>query len=227
MSYTISYTISYTVYFYLLSEFTVAGYFVPGCPISLPLGALGRVRSSVTGGDDVWFARPQLFFSCSLCPTGHMEDKSSHWEVSLVFFSRFEPITLPKDSYLQKSGILMLFEQAASQLPTLYVCPVENVLGRVPLLQCYMMGNKQNTISHALRYHVLNGAAADSRPNSGTFSRLFEVIIWMWRYGRAFPRKISVKDAEEVRRSRVSESRRRGAENLKHSRLAAAERQQE
>ena len=28
----------------------------------------------------------------------------------------------------------MVYERAASQLPTLYVCPVENVLGRVPLI---------------------------------------------------------------------------------------------
>ncbi len=35
------------------------------------------------------------------------------------------------------------------------------------------------------------------------FSRLFEVNIWMWRYGRWFPRKMSVKDAEEKRRERV------------------------
>jgi hypothetical protein len=181
----------------------------------------------MTGGDDVWFARPQLFFSCSLCPTGQMEDKSSHREVSLVFFSTFEPISLLRDSYLQKSGIPMLFEPADSQLPTLYVCPVENVLGRVPLLPCYMMGNKQNTIPHALRYHVPTGDAADSRPNSGTGSRLFEVNIWMWRYVRAFPRKITVKDAEEMRWSRVAESRRRGAETLKRRRLAAAARQQE
>ncbi len=45
----------------------------------------------------------------------------------------------------------MLYEQAASQLPTFYVHPVENVLGRVQLIPCDMMGNKQNTIPHALR----------------------------------------------------------------------------
>jgi hypothetical protein len=55
-------------------------------------------------------ARPQLFFSCSMGPTGKMEDKSSYREVSLVFFSTFEPISLPRDSYLQKSGIPMLFD---------------------------------------------------------------------------------------------------------------------
>jgi hypothetical protein len=86
----------------------------------------------MTGGDDVWFARPQLFFSCSLCPTGQAEDKFSHREIYLVFFSTFEPISLTPDSCMQKNGIPML----SSLLPTLYVCPVENVLGRVPLIPC-------------------------------------------------------------------------------------------
>ena len=179
----------------------------------------------MTGGDDVWFARPQLFFSCSLCPTGQMEDKASHREVSLVFFSTFEPISLTPDSCMQRNGIPMLYERAASQLPTLYVCPVENVLGRVPLMPCYLKGNLHNTIQHALRYEVPDGAAADSRHDSGTGSRLFEVNIWMWRYGRAFPRKISVEDADEMRRKRVQESRRRGAETLKRRRLAVGARQ--
>ena len=34
--------------------------------------------------------------------------------------------------------------------------------------------------------------SADYRPDSGTGSRLFEVNIWMWKYGRPFPRKSSV-----------------------------------
>ncbi len=55
----------------------------------------------------------------------------------------------------------------------------------------------------------------DSRQDSWTGSRLFEINIWVWRYGRAFPRTISVKDAEEMRRERVRESRRRGVETLK------------
>ena len=180
------------------------------------------VDFDMTGGDDVWFARPQLFFSCNLCPTGRLQDTSSHREVSLVFFSTFEPISLTPDSCMQRNGIPMLYERAASQLPTLYVCPVENVLGRVPLLPCYLKGNVHNTIPFSLRHQVPAGAAADSRQDSGTGSRLFEVNVWMWRYGRAFPRKISVKDAEEMRRERVRESRRRGAETLKRRRLAVA-----
>jgi hypothetical protein len=90
---------------------------------------------------------------------------------------------------MQRNGNPMLYEWAVSQLPTLYVCPVENVLGHAPLILCCMMGNKHNTISHALRYEVPDGAAADSRGDNGTGSRLFEVNIWMWRYGRAFPER--------------------------------------
>jgi hypothetical protein len=147
----------------------------------------------MTGGDGVWFARQQLFFSCSLCSTGRWQDTSSHREVSLVFFSTFEPMSLTIDSGMQRNGIPMVYERAASQLPTLYVCPVENVLGRVPLLSCYLKRDLHNTIPLSLRHYVPAGAAADSRQDSGMGSRLFEVNIWIRRYGRAFPRTISVR----------------------------------
>ncbi len=35
-----------------------------------------------------------IIFSCTLCPTGQMGDKGSHWEVSMVFFSTFERLKL-------------------------------------------------------------------------------------------------------------------------------------
>jgi hypothetical protein len=66
---------------------------------------------------------------------------------------------------------------SSSQLPPLYVCPVGNVLGRVPLIPSFFCGNKDNKIPYSLRHHVPDGAAADSRPYRGTGSRLFEVNI--------------------------------------------------
>ena len=156
-----------------------------------------------------------------------MEYKASYREVLLVFFSTFEPISLTPDSCMQRNGIPMLYERAASQLPTLYVCQVENVLGRVHLMLCYLSWNLHNTIPHSLCQVVPAGAAADSRPDSGTGSRLFEVNIWMWRYGREFPRRISVEDADEMQWKHVREARLKGAETLKHSRLVAAARQAE
>ena len=187
---------------------------MPGGLLSVPLGALGRFDQltdfDMTGGDDVWFARLQLFFSCSLCPTGQMEDKASHVEVSLVFFNTFEPISHIPDRCMQRNGIPPNFQHSMST--RWKPCPADAVLPQRDL---------HNTIPHSLRHAVPAGAAADSRPDSGTGSRLFEVNICMCCYGRAFPRKISVEDAEEMRRKRVQEARQKGAETLKRRKLAA------
>jgi hypothetical protein len=126
---------------------------------------------------------------------------------------------------MQRKGALMLYERAASQVPSLYVCPVENVLGRVPRIPCYLNGNSVNTIPHCFRGKIPREAAADSRSDSGTGSRLFEINMWMpvWRYGRTFPRQISVDQAVEFRKKRVQESKARGAETLRRRRDAAWE----
>ena len=43
-----------------------------------------------------------------------------------MFFSTFEPLSLTPNSFMQRSGIPMVYERAASQLPTLYVCGRQN-----------------------------------------------------------------------------------------------------
>ena len=168
----------------------------------------------ITGGGDVWYARPLLFFNCTLCPTGRMAATNEHLAVSLVFFSTFEPISLTPDGCMQEKGVPMVYERAATQLQTPYVVPVENILGSVPLILCYLNGNTMNSIPHKYLSQIPREAAADSRPDSGTGSRLFEVNIWMWRYGRTFPRVISVEQAVELRKKRLQDSRARGAETM-------------
>jgi hypothetical protein len=100
-----------------------------------------------------------------------MAATNEHMAVSLVFFSTFEPITLIPDSCMQKKGVPILYEQAAAQVPTLYVCPVKNVLGSVHLIPCYLNGNIMNSIPHTYRSRIPREA--------------FEVNIWLW-YGRPF-----------------------------------------
>jgi hypothetical protein len=56
---------------------------------------------------------------------------------------------------------------------------VENVLGRLPLIPCYLNGNSVNTIPHCFRGKIPREAAADSRLNSGTGGRLFKINMWM------------------------------------------------
>ncbi len=59
------------------------------------------------------------------------------------------------------------------------------VLGRVPLIPCYLNGNSVKTIPHCFRGKIPREAAADSRPDNWTGSRLFEINM-------SFPRQISV-----------------------------------
>ncbi len=83
----------------------------------------------------VWYARPHLFFNCTLCPTGAKESmySASHKEVSLVYFSTFKPIALTPDSVMQQAGVPMFYDSASNpRLHCLYICPVANVLGAPP-----------------------------------------------------------------------------------------------
>jgi hypothetical protein len=65
-----------------------------------------------------------------------MDDTTLHKDVSLVFFNTFEPISLTPESCMQRKVVPMLYERAASQVPSLYVCPVENVNLQMSLDGC-------------------------------------------------------------------------------------------
>ena len=74
-----------------------------------------------------------------VCPHhGQKETVAKHIKLSLVFFNTFDPIDLLPESIMADRGIPMLCEDALSQMPTLYICPVTNVLGQNPLISCYM-----------------------------------------------------------------------------------------
>ena len=165
----------------------------------------------LSGDGLVWYARPQLFFNCTLCPTGAKgpEFSASHKEVSLMYFSTFEPINLNPDSIMQQAGVPMLYDSASSpRLPCLYICPVANVLGRAPLIPCFIGGNSHLMIPHSFKDDQgLGSASADTQWDRGNSSRLYEVNIWMWHYCRGHPRMVSIAEAERIRRERISESR--------------------
>ena len=62
----------------------------------------------------VWYARQQLLFRCTLCPTCAMGDACKYKEFALVLFSTFEPISLTPDSCMQQKGVPMLYERSAT-----------------------------------------------------------------------------------------------------------------
>jgi hypothetical protein len=172
----------------------------------------------------VWYARPQLFFHCTTGAKG-LGYHASHKEVSLVYFSTFEPIDLTPDSIMQQAGVPLLYDSASNpSLPCLYICPFSNVLGRAPLIQCFIGGNSHPTIPHSFKDDWrLGSASADTQRDRGNCSRLYEVNNWMWRYCWGRSRMVSIAEAERIRRKRISQSRIRAAENRKrHSEAASA-----
>jgi hypothetical protein len=59
------------------------------------------------------------------------------------FFRIFEPINLHIDSVMKCEGVSMFYNSASStNLPSLYLCRAENVLGSVPMMQCFVGGKK-------------------------------------------------------------------------------------
>jgi len=148
--------------------------------------------------------------------------------VSLAYFSTFEPVNLTPNSIMQREGVPMFYDSASSSaLPCLYICPVKNVLGRVPMIPCFVAGNTQPTIPHGFARGgraALGAGAADTRSDSGNGSRLYELNLWMWRYGRGQARKVSVANAMEARVKRLREARVRAGETVKRRRAASASR---
>ena len=149
------------------------------------------------GDTSVQYARSQLIFLVTVCPTGKQNLPETHEILNLVFFNTFEPIDLTPDSILQLHCVPMLFEASDGDMPTLYLAPLKCVLGRVPLMPCYLQGNETPTIPYCSRNSCLpQGAKADGPQRSvqqqRRGSKLFEVNMWLWRYGLGQPRSLPV-----------------------------------
>ncbi len=63
---------------------------------------------------------------------------------TLVFYSTFEVLDLPIKGPMEDAGVVKLYEP--SPTPCLYVAPAENMVGRVPLIPCFLAGNSTPTI---------------------------------------------------------------------------------
>ena len=108
--------------------------------------------------DQGWVVRPQLFFSCHLRPRGARLPRRANYtycqddiQVQLVFDSTFEPMVLPMGSPMDAMGVQKLY--VPSPTPILYVGLAANVLGRVPLMPLFLLGNYTPIIPHQLRQH--------------------------------------------------------------------------
>jgi hypothetical protein len=101
-----------------------------------------------------------------------------------LYFSTFEPIQLTlKWVIMQRAGVPMLYDSASNpRLPCLQICPVANMLGRAPLILCFISSNRHTTIPHRFKDdRRLGDASTDTQRDRRNSSRRYEVNIRNWR----------------------------------------------
>ena len=166
--------------------------------------------------EDVWHARPQLFFKCILLSQNGRPPKNpsctrgpDDLEATLVFSALLRSSSCrPQGPWIVPPvPTTKLYEPSST--PILYVAPCELMLGRVPLFPCFLQGNTTPAIPHKLRhlktsafqYGIANATAVDGRRGSN----VYEVKPWLWQFGRGRPRLggLSVSETEDRREAVV------------------------
>lgn len=163
--------------------------------------------------DDVLFARPLLMFTARLRPIGGTPN--DEFELPLIFYSAFKRTMLTPHNIMQSYlDIVQLYEPGPwpSLEPVLHVDFLCNVLCRAPLVPCYINGNRTPTIPRSLR-NLKNTqfphGRADSEAGKGDGSKVYEVNDWLWKFGRGMPRTVTVAQAERMRETLKSQTRRK------------------
>jgi hypothetical protein len=104
------------------------------------------VAESQFDPDSMWFVRPRLFFHCTLRPIGARVGSYNRCDednpLDLVFFSPFEELRLSTAGIMESKGIHRVYEPSP-----LYVGRVGDLLGKVPLIPCFLDGNATSTIN--------------------------------------------------------------------------------
>ena len=121
------------------------------------------------------------------------------------------------------AGERLLYEP---NVPWTVVMPITHILGRVSLMRTYLEGSSASTIPFSLsRYkdRHFKYETADQRGSEETGSRLFELNVHIWRFGRPQPRTMSVSERFAAAEARKTAANAKGAatRDLKRPRDAA------
>jgi hypothetical protein len=131
-----------------------------------------------------------IFFHCTLRPIGTVAGSFNRSDedipIDLIFFSPFEELHLRTAGIMESKGIYRVYE--LSPVSTLYVGRVEDLLGRVPLIPCFLDGNATSPIPHKYRSRQKDafecGCADGAGPTSRRGSHVHEINTWLWNFGR-------------------------------------------
>ena len=99
-----------------------------------------------------------------------------------------------------------------SSIPCLYVAPVANVLGRVPLIPLFLAGNSTPTIPHKFSKHKGSafpmGSADTANDDGRCGSNVYDINQWLLQFGSGKQRLgcLSVEETEESKQASRDES---------------------
>ena len=133
-------------------------------------------------------------------------------------------LTMPFKGPMEDAGVGKLYEP--SPTPCLYVAPVQNMVGRVPLIPVFLAGNLTPTIPHMFAKRkdaCFPFGCADVAAVAGhRGSNIYEVNPWLWRFGRGKPRLGGLSiDQTAKRQDAVSDARHKRAAETKQARKTA------
>ena len=128
-----------------------------------------------------------------------------------------------------------LYNYEWTPVPTLNVGRTEDLVGRVPLVQCFLHGNATVVATSTIPYKYAPrhkqafkfgpGCADGTRKESRRGSHVYAINTWLWNFGRPQPRVggLSVAKTEMICRKSRSETSRRAWETRQVRKRHAAE----
>ena len=150
--------------------------------------------------DKIWFGRVELLFRCCFRVSDSEpeppEEEEEILQCDLALISCLYDFTHPlaRNCMQRMAGARLLYEP---NIQWTVVVPVNHILGRASLMKTYLEGSSAPSIPFSFaRYkdrHFKHGTA-DRSGSEGSGSRLFEVNVHMWQFGRPQPRTLSVSE---------------------------------
>ena len=149
----------------------------------------------------MWVGRVELLFTAAF-----KNAQGEKYEFDLAYVSCLYDFEHPSAAgpLQRKAGARMFYVPSTAWT---IVLPINNILGRVPLMRLHLNGSTAPTIPHSFSgdkdtYFKYGCADRAGHSGIGTGSLLFELNVHLWQYGRPQPRTMSVRERMERQASR-------------------------
>ena len=143
----------------------------------------------------MWVGRVELLFSCIF--HDRLDGEAGEYDLALIscLWDLHAPSAIGP---LQRDAGARLFYVPTEKWTI--VVPINRILGRVPLMPCHLAGSSAPTIPHSMareRSRWFKHGSADRAGHVGSGSKVFELNVHLWEFGRPQPRTLTVRERME------------------------------